>query len=247
MLKGPRAAWLLLLAAPSVAQMAAFRDLTSGWRPPSDHISVPQSCDKPQSTIADDDEARAAGAKKTTDLELTIVSTTPAALGIDDEFTAIVRLKNVGSQPVMVPAITDGEQIMRTSAEGNEETYEVGDITFRLATDPKHTAPVFLSSAGALFANPNDASSYVTLKPGNWLELKLRGAVQCGAAQCLGGIQPDNKAVLSAWWYQRLLTHRISGCEETHGSHNIRELDSLPFSVEVRNPPAKTSSMARKF
>lgn len=241
--------WLssLLLAAmglvtvPASAQMVASRDLTSGWRPPSDHIALPQSCEQPRSSIADEGQEPSGAQKNGKNLELTIVSIVPSKLEIDADFVASVRLKNVGPSPVLIPAVADGEQLSATAA-GTEEKFEVGDITFRLATGSQHRAPVFLSSAGALFANPGDEKSYVTLKPGNWLDMKIHGAVQCGAAQCLGGIQPDKKAVLTAWWYQRILTHKVNGCEETHGSHDVREVDSLPFTVEVNDASPKMSA-----
>jgi len=238
---------MVLLAASASAQLIASRDLTSGWRPPSDHISLPQSCEKSSSFIADGDDASANGqkdsrAKASPDLELTILSTTPEKLEIDGDFVASVRLKDVGQKAVLIPAVADGEQLQKAEASGTEEKFEVGDITFRLGTGDHHGAPVFLSSSGALFANPDDETSYVTLKPGNWVELTIHGSVQCGAAQCLGGIQPDKKAVLTAWWYQRVLTHKVNGCEETHGSYNVREVDSAPLTIQVNEASPKMSA-----
>jgi hypothetical protein len=92
-------------------------------------------------------------------------------------------------------------------------------------------------------SDPDDKSSYLSLEPGNWLEIKLHARVECGLENCMGEIQPDNKAVLTAWWYQRVLTHRVSGCDETHGSFTVRELDSAPFTVTVKSPSAKTSAV----
>ena len=236
----------LLIVPSAFAQMAVFRDLTSGWRPPEDHISVPQTCDKPKYSVTDS-RAMTIDSPKTPDVQLTIVSTSPVQLEIGNDFTAKVRLKNVGSKPLLIPQIPDGEKVVRTSADRTEEEYEAGDITFRLATDPKHAMPVILTSGGALFANPDDPDSYVALQPGTWLELKLSGTVECGISQCFGGINPDNKAVMTAWWYQRLLTHKVSGCEEIHGSRNVRDVDSTPFTVEVLKPLKKESATASLF
>lgn len=238
---------VLLLSGTGRAQMAGFRDLTSGWRPPADHISIPDSCSNPKSSLAGGERKPSDASKKTDNVQLTIVSTNPATLEIGKDFTANVRLKNGGSKPLLIPQIPDGEKTVRTSADRTEEEYEVGDITFRLATDPKHALAVVLTSGGALFANPDDPASYISLHPGTWLELKLSGTVECGVSQCFGGINPDKKAVLTAWWYQRVLTHKVDGCEEIHGSRNVRDVDSSPFPIEVVNPSVKESAIAFKF
>jgi hypothetical protein len=231
-------------AVPCFAQLAASRDLTSGWRVPSEHIAVPETCDKPRSSVIDGDQAKA-GAVKAKDLELTIVATSPAKLEIGNDFSATVRLKNNGTTRVLVPSVADGEQVLRLSADANEEKYEVGDISFRLTTGKPHGIPIYLNSAGALFANPDDQAGYLALEPGKWLEIKLHARVECGMENCMGDIQPDSKATLSAWWYQRVLSHRVTGCEETHGSITIRELDSSPFTVEVTAPTPKMSAAVR--
>src|ERR1700758_3809328 len=44
---------------PGFAQLVASRDLTSGWRVPSEHIAVPETCDNPRSSVIEDDQAKA--------------------------------------------------------------------------------------------------------------------------------------------------------------------------------------------
>jgi hypothetical protein len=233
-------------AAPSFAQLIASRDLTSGWRVPSEHIAIPETCDKPRSLMTNGDQAKADLAKNK-DFELTIVETSPAKLEIGNDFNATVRLKNIGTTAVLVPSIADGEQVLRSAAATTEEKYEVGDISFRLMTGKTHGIPIYLNSAGALFANPDDKASYLALDPGKWLEIKLHARMECGMENCLGEIQPDSKAVLTAWWYQRVLSHKVNGCEETHGSFTVREVDSAPFTVEVTDPTPKMSASVRPY
>jgi hypothetical protein len=148
-----------------------------------------------------------------------------------------------------VPSTADGAKLSGNAGAGgndpSEEKYEVADVSFRLATGKDHRTPIFLSSTGALFADPNDKSTYVTLAPGNWLEIKLKGVVECGAAKCLAALQADSNGVLTAWWYQRVLTHKVSGCDENHGSIDIREVDSAPFPVVVHNSVKKAESSPR--
>lgn len=254
MLRRPKRVWaggifffgFALAATPLSGQMVASRDLTSGWRVPSEHISIPQNCEKPRSSVMDGEQVDR-DSVKTKDLELTIIGTLPAKLEIGNDFNATVRLKNLGTTAVLVPSAPDGERVLRSSADGTEEKYEVGDISFRLTTGRQHGIPVYLNSTGALFADPDDTSSYFSLKPGTWLEIKLHARVECGMENCMGEIEPDNKAVLTAWWYQRVLSHRVSGCDEIHQSVKVRELDSAPFTVEVKNPSKKMSAMARNY
>jgi hypothetical protein len=237
---------LAFAAVPCFAQLAASRDLTSGWRVPSEHLAIPETCDKPRSSVIDGDQAKA-GTVKGKDLQLTIVATSPPKLEIGNDFNATVRLKNSGTTRVLVPSMADGEQVLRSSpgANANEEKYEVGDVSFRLTTGGPHGIPIYLNSAGALFANPDDQASYLALEPGKWLDIKLHARVECGMENCMGDIQPDRKATLSAWWYQRVLSHRVTGCEETHGSFTVREIDSSPFTVEVTAPTPKKSAAVR--
>jgi len=245
-----RLAWCALIGAgfarpAAVAQMVASRDITSGWRVPSERLSLPESCTNPRSSVADGEAP--GGPPKTKDLEVTIVETSPAELEIGGDFEATVRLKNAGARPVLVPSATDGERALRTSADGTEEKYEVGDISFRLMTGSGRGVPVYLNSAGALFADPDDKSSYISLGTGNWLDIKLHARVECGLDNCVGDLKPDKQAALTAWWYQRVLTHRVSGCEETHGSSVVREVDSAPFTVVVKNPQEKHTAVAFRF
>jgi hypothetical protein len=178
---------------------------------------------------------------------VTIVATSPAKLEIGGDFDSTVRLKNVGTKPVLVPSATDGERVLHTSADRSEEKYEVGDISFRLMTGKRRGVPFYLDSTGALFANPDDKSSYISLPVGNWLDIKLHARVECGLEDCGGDLEPDDKAALTAWWYQRVLTHRVSGCEETHGSYAVREVDSAPFTVVVENPAERHTALAFGF
>lgn len=238
---------LLMIAAFSVAahaQMAAFRDLTQGSRVPGERLSIPTSCNKPDSTIADSPAPEAGS--QTKNLELTIVQVSPAKLEIGNDFTASVRLKNVGDASILVPATADGEQLRLALNPNSEEKYEVGDVSFRLLSGKSKIA-IYLDSSGALFANPDDKASYLELAPGKWLDIKTHARVECGLEDCIAQIQPDNKAVLTAWWYQRVLVHRVSGCAETHGSVKVRELDSAPFTIVVKNPSAKTRPAKRNF
>ena len=234
--------WLLLLALAQScpAQQAGFRDLTASWRAPDDHIPSPSSppCPSVNSTISNGDSAAspAAEEKKPAAVRLTILSLAPSQLRLYDEFIATLRLQNTGTAPLLIPWESDGEKATRISPDGAEEKYEVADISFRIATGKKHAATP-LQSEGALFAYPDNPASYIRLSSGQWVELKLKGTVVCGLEECPGGVEPDEHAVLTASWYQRVLTHRVKDCNEDHGSYKLREVDSAPFPVVLRPAP----------
>jgi hypothetical protein len=230
------------------AQMVASRDLTLGWRVPNDRISVPATCQQSGSSIANDEPPANAGnpSAEANPLQLTISSISPSSLEIGNDFTAKVQLKNIGTGTVLVPSYTDGERVLRVSADNSAEQYEVGDVSFRLLTGKDHSTPVFLNSSGALFADPEEKSSYLPLEPGNWLEIKVEGRVECGLEDCPGEIHPDSKAALTGWWYQRVLSHRINGCNEIHGSAKVLEAASQPLPVVIRNPLAKPGKTTPK-
>lgn len=232
----------LLLPGTILGQSVGSWDLTSELSVPQERLPSPsaQACDKVRSSISEgsSSDLPEAEPRGTETLELSIVSVSPAALVIGEEFIANVRLKNTGMKPVLVPSLNSGEQIS-PGTDASREEYEVADITFRLASG-KNRTPIFLDSSGALFARPTDKGSYLALNPGNWVDLKVKGTVTCGAAKCLADIQPDGKAVLSGWWYQRILTHRVNGCDENHGTYEVRELNSTPFNVVVREGAPKT-------
>ena len=226
------------LATLALAQMAGSRDLTTAWRAPRERLPAPsaQSCDHVDSSISGPASDEADSPKTPGEgLALEIREIAPRELQIGKDFLATVRLKNGGPRPVSIPWTVDGEQLERVSPDGGEEQYEVADISFRLETGQQRM-PMFLDSEGALFAQPQNQQSYLLLQPGAWVEIKLKASVNCGLEDCLGTIQPDDRAVLSAWWYQRILSHRVSGCEEKHGSRTVRQLDSAPFPVVVRAP-----------
>jgi hypothetical protein len=236
---------VLLAVGPAqvcLAQESGFRDLTLAWRAPDDHIPSPpiETCPSVNSTVSGGAQSTDQPTPGPKSLQLTITQIIPSELHIGADFTATVRLKNIGTAGVLIPWQPDGEKVVRISQDGTKEMYEVADVSFRLRTGDKKRAPLIVQSEGALFAHPADPASYLDLAPGGWLEVKLKGTVACGLSECPVEPEADDHAVLTAWWYQRVLTHRVQGCNEEHGSSAVREVDSAPFPVAVR--PASTPS-----
>ena len=224
------------------AQEVGSRDVTTSWRAPQDHLSSPtaEKCPNLKSTISGDAAKDPADHSSTSSengksLQLTIASIDPAQLRIGEEFTATVLVKNIGDSPVLIPWEPDGEHVVRISQDATQEEYEAADVSFRLATSTnKKLPPIFIQSSGALFAHPDNRSSYAEISPGQWISIKLKGDVDCAFQECPGDIHPTDHAVLTAWLYQRVLTHSVKECNEDHGSQGIREVNSAPFPVVVQ-------------
>jgi hypothetical protein len=233
------AALVFALALPCFAQQAGFRDLTLSWRAPDDHLPPPpEHCSSVNSTFSKGAMVKgvqtpSAAPEQRDKIEISIVELTPAKLRVGDAFTATVRVKNAGAQSFNIPWQPDGEQATKMSQDGTEEEYEVADVTFRLVTGEKKNTPTPLESDGALFARTSDPSTYIEIPPGHWVEIKLKGAAECGLDRCLTEVKPDQQAVLTAWWYERVLTHKVKDCNEDHGSYEVREADSAPFHVAI--------------
>jgi hypothetical protein len=230
------------------AQQVGYRDLTTSWRAPEDHIPSPSSttCPTVKSTISDGAivkgvQIQSAVSERRDKIEFIIQEIAPLKPSVGGQFSALVRLKNIGESRILIPWQPNGEQVTRVSDDGTEENYEVADVSFRLATGGKKSIAVPLRSEGALFAQPGDAAAYLRLDSGGWVDIKVKVAVVCGLEDCRSDIKPDDHGVLTASWYQRVLTHHVKDCNENHGAYTVRELDSAVFPVVVR--PAVTPSL----
>ena len=224
------------LSAVALGQSAGTKDLTlDSPQPPSDHLPRPstEACPQVNTGISDGSSGRTAKTVSS-DLELSIPKVTPPVLHMGEVFTAIVRVKNVSTNEISLPWEANGESVARVGNGADQEEYEAVDIALRLKSGTNQKAPVWLNTSGALFAHPEVQSTYVVLKPSEWVDVKLRGKVECGheGLPC-GKIVPDKRATLSAWWYQRQLIHSIHGCDENYGNSVIRELESKPQQVAV--------------
>ena len=222
------------------AQQAGFRDLTTSWRAPDDHIPPPSSATCPSVNRTVSNGSQVEGRAPTDKIELTVAEISPPQLRVAEGFTATVRLKNIGAAKILIPWQPDGEHVTHVSADGTEEKYEVADVSFRLTASGKKSIAIPLQSEGALFAQPGDPAAYLGIDPGHWVDIKLKATVACGLDNCESEVKADDHAVLTAWWYQRVLTHKVKDCTEDHGAYTVREVDSAPFTVVVL--PAPTPS-----
>lgn len=231
-----------------LAQEAGTRDVTENWRAPEDHLLAPpvEICPEIKSTIEEPQSVTPKSQPDDHTLMLTISEVAPSQLHPGEDFTATVRLKNIGAAAVRVPWQPDGEQVTRASSDGSEEKYEVADVNFRVLPGKQGSLPIYLESYGALFAHPENRDSYMELQPGHWVNIRFKGTVTCGLPECSIEIKPDEHARLTAIWYQRVLVHSIQSCNEKHSSLLVRQLDSAPLPVVIRRTDANGGAPAKK-
>ena len=227
---------VLLCASAGWAQQAGMKDLSVvDSRVPADHVPGPSigSCPTVKTNITrglrKPDENSDPGKDPVT---LTIESASPLHIGGD--FTATVRLKNQGATALQIPWEADGERVTRISASGQEESYEAADIALILKSADGKQKIVWLDAGGVLFAHPELKSSYLELSPGQWADIKVKGKLTCTQEDLpCSKIVPDPHGLLSAWWYQRELTHQVHDCNDDHGNTVIREMNSKELPVVV--------------
>ena len=233
---------LLLLGGVGLAQQAGFKDLTSVQsRVPAEHVPGPPlgACPTVKTHVQNGALTPALGAEKQDAVEFTIDSVSPLHIG--GNFTATVRLKNIGTQPLLIPWETDGERVTRVSEDGQKESYQATDIALILKSPGQR--PAWLDASAVLFAHPEVKASYLEVPPGQWAEIKINGKLACGEEELpCGKIAPEKNATLTAWWYERELTHQVHDCNEDHGNFVIREMDAKPLPVTVSATPAEKKS-----
>jgi hypothetical protein len=236
---------LLCLAEVGWAQQAGLKDLTVvDSRVPADHVPGPSigSCPTVKTNITRGTRTPADGSVPGKDpVELTVAEVSPLHIG--GNFTATVRLKNDGTEALAIPWETDGERVTRISESGQEESYEAADIALILKSADGKQKIVWLDAGGVLFAHPELKSSYLELQPGQWADVKIKGKLACAQEDLpCSKIGPDPHGLLTAWWYQRELTHQVHDCNDDHGNTVIRELDSKELPVVVHAAAAQKPS-----
>ena len=173
-------------------------------------------------------------------MELTVTEVSPLHIGQD--FTATVRVTNTGNKAVPVPWETDGERVTRISESGQEEKYEAADIALILKSADAKQRVVWLDGGGVLFGNSDLKSSYLELPPGQWAEIKVKGKLACTQEDLpCAKILPDAHGLMTAWWYQRELTHQVHDCNDDHGNTVIREVNSKELPVVVHAAEAQAA------
>jgi hypothetical protein len=196
----------------------------------ADHVPSPQKsrCHNPQIIISDGPPPPLGNEN----LTLSITEVTPEQLEFGGEFEVAIRLMNESKATTGVPWEADVDKTVVVSSDGTEESHVIADIYLHLQTSSKRD--ITLNASAELFGNYDLPWTYVVLKPGEWVNIKLKGKVECDPEGSCGKIKPGDTFGLIAEWGEREVTHAVKGCTEERGNNPVRALHSASSPVAVR-------------
>ena len=216
------------------AQRAGLLDLTTtSWRVPKNHLSTQDhKCDETRMTIGEGEVVSTDRSEPKEDLRLSVAQVEPHRLPTGLEFIVTIRLINYGKSTVNVPWETDGEKVVLLSQNQDEESYDVADLRLTLVT--AGVDRMSMKPGGVLFADVGLNRGSIELAPSKWIEVRIRGMVECDTSAVCGALRSDNNGKLVATWHERVRTHSLKGCEEKSGNFERRELSSEPYDLSVK-------------
>jgi hypothetical protein len=160
--------------------------------------------------------------------------------------TTTLRLKNAGEESTSIPWTASPVESIQLSDDRQSKTfgYEVATIDFYFGRPHGTNPSLSLRGEAALWSQPDNLSQHITLRPGEWVELRFRPRVLCSggdSTSCLQRLQMD-RLQISAWWYQRLLTRTMrEGCIFESGAYSENEIDSDVVKITPAIPRAQPS------
>src|SRR5262249_41453122 len=125
-------------------------------------------------------------------------------------------------------------KVLVISHDGHEESYDVVDINLAITVTNMRDGPIRIKANGVLFSEPDLELFYNELLPGQWIEMKIKGKVECDAPSQSCSKYVGRGASIGARWYERKLTHRVDGCNVSQGNFVRRQLATKLFEVALR-------------
>jgi hypothetical protein len=172
-------------------------------------------------------------------LRLEVVSADPRLIYDKAAIVVIVRLKNEGDQPVLVPWQTVHSQPVKMAPD-DETSYENATIRVTLQTQEKRGGGAYLKGGAVFEALPDNYGQHAQLLPGQWVEVRFRALVECLYSPDWGcpAFKADQHAQLMAHWNEWLFTQKGDGCKAVTGAYTSRTLDSDPLEIVYVSLPS---------
>jgi hypothetical protein len=118
------------------------------------------------------------------------------------------------------------------------DSYNIAGIYLTLQPPGDRRKESELKGAVTLSAAPKSAQE-IELLPGQWVDLKLRTAVECSSEEFCHGFAAEPHAQLVAHWLEALYTFkRVPQCGIERGEYDSRMLDSDPLEVVLSLAPS---------
>ena len=155
-------------------------------------------------------------------LKLSIDDLGVGTLTLGTEFTAMVRVQNVGKESVQLPWLLDPQLFERPDQEGK---YEYFDVSLLLTISQGKSSSHFLVPV-RLYGSKSNPDSLVEVKPSEWLQLRTKIPLNCdgalfGCKDLLSGPANVNFA-----WNESRKTVAYQKCSIAGGSERGRYLTS---------------------
>jgi hypothetical protein len=161
--------------------------------------------------------------------ELSLVNVDSNTIPVGGEFMALLRLRNIGHDPASVPWTIDSNQIELPDENGKYQFSQV-DIRADLtqAGGASHIwIPVYL------YGSVNANGSLQQIKPGDWVELRVRLVLDCKNESSDCKLLKQGRAKLSFTWTESANTEFYNKCGMESSSSREGELNSNATDVEV--------------
>jgi hypothetical protein len=228
---------LLFLSYSGIAQMVATKDLTSSIpKSLTDDVSESRSHIRQSTGNCEDGAVGIRDGKIVKDvpekLQLEIVNVEPNMVYDGTAIVVTVRLKNSGNQVILVPW---GRPPVKQDIDPKTgiETWEVATIGLKMTKREDHQKYRILKTDADLAATPNDPAQHVTLRLGEWVDIKFKATIECYSPESwvCQTLPPSGHTQIAARWSEELSTHEVDGCNEWAGHYTAAEAESLPFEV----------------
>lgn len=218
----------LLTAVPLAAQEVGYKDLTKEEANPLKHkqFVLDRSC-----TGGGRGSSTGIGCPpKTYPFDLLLLSVDTSEPQIDGELIALLRLRNAGQDPALVPWITDSDQIELPDETG---TFKFSRADLRANITEEGDATAYMEIPVHLYGAKEVSGSVQEVRPGEYIELRIKLVLACGSEELHCQFLKPGPAKLSFTWTEWDSRERYKKCGIESSRERIRELTSNNAAIEV--------------
>ena len=220
---------LLLLAAVTAAQGVGYKDLTNEQPNPIIHRRLLAAASCAGEFVGGGGSFALACPPATYPFRLSLVSVDQTEFPIGGQTTVLLRLENVGHDSAFVPWTTDSDVFERPDGTG---TYLHVDVDV-VASLVEETGNAYFRIPVHLYGAEVVPGSLWKLSPGEWVEVKLKLALNCKEENFHCTLLRPGPAKLSITWTESQRTETYGECSIHGASTRLRMLTSDSLAVEV--------------
>ncbi len=218
-----------MFAALSAAQGVGYKDLTNEQPNPIIHKRFPAAASCADGIIGGGGSFAVGCPPATYPFHLSLVSVDRTKFPLGGETTVLLRLENVGHDTAWMPWTTDPDLFERSDATG---TYSYVDIDL-MANLVEETGNAYFRIPVHLYGAEEVPGSLWELRPGQWVEVKLKLALDCKHDDCHCMRLGPGPAKLSVTLTESQRMEAYNECSIHGTSNRLRMLTSDRVPVEI--------------